>query len=567
MEPRLESSRYRQATPIKIEGEGSKLTNLTRLSALSSSLGFTVPETRALPGHHFRAAIRAIGPEASEPILVEKLTTEAALSFREQLLLRPLPDQTIGEIKRIHRALLAHRPAASLCARSCFDGEDGSQNSFAGAFDTVLEAKTEEDLCRAVQVVYASVFSERALASIQRSGATELPSMSVAIQIMVGGAEWYGGVAHTQDVDLSPLPMMLISVSSDCANVTSGASLPEDYLVYRPNLMRDDRNVIVQRRAGSFTKTAFLFSDEQMRSFARTLLRIETAFGQPVEVEWQCSDDNHIYILQARPLPTVDLSKVYPLSPPANVEPLCTGLPVGTGAVTATVHCVDTVSQAKQVPPGCIIATHSTDPEWNPVVRGAAGLVSEVGARTSHVSRIAREEGVLAVVGCGSSINELRSGMTVTLVCHEALGGDVFKGHVELGHERAATDTLQIDRPAEALTLSRLHKPKSVILDLSSTLWSIGLPEKPTYWQQDNERLKRRYAGFGSLEQFVVSRYVEAITWMRFAFPMAKILVILHEQLDWHGAIHAAIQKSKKEFGIEATYLESSCDQARSART
>lgn len=565
MQPTTECFAGPEGRLADLEGEGTKLTNLTKLSSLSSSLGFSVPETRALPGHHFEAALRSI--LAQGPVLVETLTTDIADTYREQLLLQPLPEQTLLEIKKIHRDLCAYRPEAGLCARSCFDGEDGSENSFAGAFDTVLEAKTEEDLCRAVQVVYASVFSERAVTMIQRSGAVELPSMSVAIQVMVGGVDWYGGVAHTQDVDLSPLPMMLISASTDCANVTSGAILPEDYLVYRPNLRREDRKVIVQRRAGSFTKEAFRFSDQQMRSFARTLLGIEAAFRRPVEVEWQCSSTNHIYILQARPLPDVDRSQGNGLSPPSDVEPLCTGLPVGTGSVTATVHCVDAVSEAKQIPPGCIIATRSTDPEWNPVIRGAAGLVSEVGARTSHVSRVAREEGVLAVVGCGASFPKLRSGMTATLVCQEGLSGYVFDGLVALGSTRAVTDTLQIDRPAQALTLSISHKPKSVILDLSSTLWSIGVPEQPSYWQQDSERLKRRYAGFRSVEQYIVTRYVEAITWMSYAFPMSKIFVILHDQHDWQSAVGKAIAQSKSDFGVEATYLESGCDQIRSART
>lgn len=529
----------------------NKLSNLHRLEELSSRVGFQVPKTRTLDRQAFAAALTAAGQQDLDNAEIQSISDEHAKACREALVHSPLPQHLQDLIHETFAELSAGNGSRGLCARSCFHIEDATNHSLAGIFVSVLSATTPEDLCRAVQLVYASAFSSRAISALRHAGVVRMPHMSVAIQTMVGGAGWFGGVAHTQDPDLSELGLMLVSVDSDCESVTSGAYVPEDYLVNRATLNRCDRAVIIQKRAGTRTETVFRLSDAQMRVLARKLVQLEIAFGAPLEVEWQQSPGGSLFILQARPLPPSPATQnpAFPVDP--DLRPICSGLPVGNGHISAPAFRAQTVQAASACPPGHIIVTHSTDPEWNTIIRNAAGLVTELGARTSHVSRVAREEGVLALVGCGDQIDNITDGQLITLVCSEAIRGDVFDGAIKPVYRRRPTSSLAVSSTTEALSLSRVQKPAEVELDLSTTLWSLGLPERPNpAILQDTVRARRRYAGHSSPEAFVVSRFIESICLTRLAFPSAKLFVGLRADCDWQHCVSTAVADCERQFGI-----------------
>jgi len=530
----------------------NKLSNLQLLASYADELDYAVPKAHVLSGQHFIDALEAALPGAMASLLPETLDAELAHHLQQSLLVKPLPSKTVQALRAIHSAFQRDGKEPTLCVRSCFELEDQDRQSFAGAFETVHAVEGVDSLCSAVQVVYASVFSERALAELQNISLDAFPSMSVAVQLMVGGEGWLGGVAHTQAPDLSPHPLMLLSVAESSAAVTSGTSIPEDYLIHRDFVSDDRRSVVIQRQAGTRTTQHFALTDTQVRQLATTLLNLEHRFESPLEVEWLLDPSSHLHLLQARSAPHG--TRQPPMScHQLDRTPLAQGLPVGHGTVVSTIFNANSVSDAKAMPDGAILVTDNTDPEWVPVIRRAAGIVTRIGARTSHVARTARESGVLAVVGCGDAIRDLRDGEQVTLVCAEGLQGAVFDGAVETSPTPVSADAVCIRHLSEAFTLARSCRPRHVRVELGGTLTAYRLPPPGTPAVTLPPRLRRRIAGYPSVDTFVHTKLLETACLVAIAFPHAEIALALPPTSPWRQCLPAVVGACRREFGINVS--------------
>ena len=530
-------------------GAGNKLSNLQRLAVLSAELPYSVPPAHVLDGEHFFSALEAACPGVLPALRPETLDPELASRVRQLLLVQPLPTNTARALRAIYNAFLEGGDAR-LCVRSCFELEDRERQSFAGAFETVPGVTSFEALCSAVQVVYASVFSERALDELHNAALDSFPPMSVAIQTMLGGEGWLGGVAHTQAPDLVPHPLMLISVGRDSATVTSGGSIPEDYLLHRSNIRDSERAIVVQRQPGTATSTQFALNEASLRAIGDTLLELEERFEAPLEVEWLLDPDQNLHLLQARsaPLSIGDTRSPWPTT---GDEPRATGLPVGHGSATGRVWRARTVDEANAAPADRILVTDNTDPEWVPAIRRARGVVTRIGARTSHVARTARESGVLAVVGCGDAIDALTTDSTATIICAEGLLGAVYDGVVETGHTLTPADTVSITQVSEAFSIARSYVPKCVHIELGPVLAAYRLPATLVDRQELPPRIQRRIAGYVSVDDFVHNKMLEAICLVAVAFPDATLVASLPDDSPWRRALPAVTAAARRLFSID----------------
>jgi pyruvate,water dikinase len=532
---------------VPAHGASNKLSNLQFLARLAPGLGFHVPPAHVLTGAHFHRALRQVTSGFGDGLLPEALGPRQAARIRQELLVRPLPKETVTALRAIYESfgLASGQP---LCVRSCFDFEDHAHQSFAGAFETVPGVEGFDSLCSAVQVVYASVFSERALAELQTLAVDEFPAMSVAIQTMIGGAGWLGGVAHTQSADMSPYPIMLLSVADDAAAVTAGTAIPEDYLVLRDNLDDTDRQVVVQRQAGTATSERFSLSESTVRAIATTMLAVEGEFHYPLEIEWLIDPTGALYLLQARPAPTGRPRQC--IGAPANgIQPIAQGLPVGHGAVHGTVAHVTSAAEARRLPPGRILVTDNTDPEWTPVIRQAAAIVTRIGARTSHVARTARESGVLAVVGCGEAVDELQTGTAVTVICSSGLTGAVYPGIVSPGSALEETSAIRVEDVPSAFSLALSCQPAHVSLDLGRMMAALRLPPPGTRREALSHRKQRRIAGYPSVDTFVHTKLVESAALVAVAFPDAEVHLSLPDDSPWLRLLPTAAAACRRQFG------------------
>ena len=170
-----------------VHQRSNKLSNLQRLAQLSSTLDFSVPEAHVLVDEHFALALEQVCSGNTKHLLIETMSHEEAQRMRRSLLVGPLPEPTQHALRAVHEAFTRDRGQVSLCVRSLFELEDLHGHSFAGAFETVDSVDSHETLCRAVQVVFASVFTDRAFTEMRNARLTELPLMSVGIQLMIGG--------------------------------------------------------------------------------------------------------------------------------------------------------------------------------------------------------------------------------------------------------------------------------------------------------------------------------------------------------------------------------------------
>lgn len=471
--------------------------------------------------------------------------------MHQKLLTRELPSGTTESLRDAYEALMAAHPNAPICVRSCFAIEDLPTSSFAGAFETVPSVSSFHELCRAVRFVFASAFGPRAVSEMQAVDFDSPPAMSVAIQIMVGGEGWLGGVAHTQCPELAPFPLMQLSVSESAAVVTAGTTIPEEYLLRRDRLRDSSSRVVVQSQPGSNTKDCFALGDDQLRSIGQQLLGLEAAFALPLEVEYMLSPSGMLHVLQARPQCVGARQDV--AHPDASISPLCEGMPVGHGRVTGTAVRVNSAEEALAAPPNSILVAAKTDPDWVPAVRRSAGLVAAIGARTSHVSRTARESGVLAVVGCGTETDRISNGTLVTLICSDGVVGAVYAGEINGAAQAMPVDDVRIDSVADAFALSRSCKPSRVFFDLSRVLRSYRLPQSGIgQGDRMTDRIRRRIAGHADVRSFAVRKLVEASSLASIAFSGSRLHLRLAPDDPWAHLLPDVLEECWNEYDVPA---------------
>lgn len=531
-------------TRTRVGPPSPKLANILLLSTLAADLGIRVPPTRHLDAGHFGCALRhAVGMVPEEV----PLTVEAFRTVQASLLRQPLPPE-LRRVLAVVRETLARSSGSPLAVRSCFELEDSSAHSFAGTFSSFLAVATEPELGRAVSEVYASAFSPRALDELLAAGLTRLPSMWVAIQPMLGGVGWVGGVAQTQAVDLAPFPIMSLSVSDDVSSVTSASAIPEEYLLARDNV-DSPRAVCLHRQPGETTHTRFLLQDDPLRDLARRFLAIEEAFSHPQELEWLLSPDGELCLLQARPL-SVEYSTAVCVAAPDHAERLlCAGLPVGNGRVHGSLYFAATPAEALSAPPGAVLAVPGrTDADWASAVRHAACVVTAVGSRGSHFARIARDTRRIAVVGCGDAVLRLPPAAEVTVFCAEGLHGAVYLGDVPAGQLATRVGDVVVRGGADAFTQARTTRPRRIYMDPAALLLALQLPEDPSAGL--SPRLARMVALYATLEAFITHRLLEEISMVGLAFSGSPIVVLPTVPDRWRPALADAIRQAESRFGL-----------------
>lgn len=529
--------------PQAIETQSVKLANIIRLEGLADKLGYCTPGTRFLEARWFRLALESCRPtyhQSSKPSLDE------FRSCRQSLLGGPLPPQINDELEGIFLTLA--RAGVRLSVRSCFELEDQTNAGFAGTFHTVLDVASLEQLREAVQTVYASVFSDRAFEELQAAGVNYVPGMAVAIQEMVGGAGWLGGVTQTQASELAPFPLMSFTVSSNAVAVTSGADIPEDYLVARENLGTSHR-VIAHAQPGTATRDRFSLSDDEIRRVAQILLGVEEAFGEPLELEWSLSPSQDLYLLQARPVAVHYASAVSVAASDSLERLLCAGLPIGNGRVTGKVRFATTPEEALAAPQGGVLAVaRQTDADWAVAVRHATALVTVAGSRGSHFARISREAQKIAVVGCGDALFRLKEGETVTVFCAEGVHGAVYRGDVPAGQLQLSTDDIVVRSAASAFSQARITRPENVKLDPTDIVTALRLPNSDD--ERSSARLSRRIAGYANLDDFVENRLREEIALIGVAFPRSRIAVLPAVPARWREHLSRAVDACQMDYGM-----------------
>ncbi len=382
---------------------------------------------------------------------------ETGAAIRKSVLRGEWPKETADAIREAYRELcrrIGHKDA-DVAVRSSATAEDLPDASFAGQQETYLNIRGEKALLDACRRCYASLFTDRAISYRQAKGFDHMKvALSIGVQRMVRSDLGGSGVMFSIDTETGFDKIVLINAAWGLGeNVVQGAVDPDEYEVFKPLLATKKLSPIIEKKRGEkeikmiyargdkptrnvptskAERAAFVLSDSEILELARWAATIEKHYGCPMDMEWaKDGETGEMFIVQARP-ETVQSRRGagdfrhYRLG--EHGKKLVTGLSVGDAIATGRVCLIEDVSEIDRFVDGSILVTKITDPDWVPIMKRAAAIVTDHGGRTSHAAIVSRELGLPAIVGTGNGTHVLHDDQEVTISCAEGDEGFVYEG-------------------------------------------------------------------------------------------------------------------------------------------
>ncbi len=382
-------------------------------------------------------------------------------STRKLFLESDLPKDLADEIIKSYRELGKRYNMArvDVAVRSSATAEDLPDASFAGQQETFLDIKGEEELIDACRRCYASLFTDRAIAYREEKKFDHLKvALSIGIEKMVRSDLGGSGVMFSLDTDTGFRKVVIINAAWGLGeNVVQGTVNPDEYIVFKPLLGKEGFRPIIEKTIGEkekkmiYAKTggkttenvttskkerrSFVLSDGEILELSKWAVIIEEHYGRPMDMEWALDGrTKKLFIVQAR-AETVESRKEatafkeYRLL--GSGKKIVEGMAVGDAIVSGEAQVIKDVKDIGKFEDGAILVTLMTDPDWVPIMKKAAGIVTDHGGRTSHAAIVSRELGIPAIVGTGNATKVLKHGEEITLSCAEGEKGFVYEGLVK----------------------------------------------------------------------------------------------------------------------------------------
>jgi pyruvate,water dikinase len=492
---------------------GGKNASLGEMIQQLGPAGVQVPGGFATTATAYRLFIAANGLRPALAALLDGLDTNdlaalqaAGQGARELLGGAELPPPLAEAIVAAYRDLAAEMAGggvpAAVAVRSSATAEDLPEASFAGQQETFLHVEGEAALLAACRRCYASLFTDRAIVYRQQHGFDHLEvALSIGVQRMVRSDLACSGVMFSIDTETGFRDAVLLTAAYGLGeNVVQGAVNPDEWLIFKPTLEQGFAPIL-SRRLGSKAlrmvyadpsggdgravrnetvspedSRRFALSDGEALTLARWACVIERHYGArrgvptPMDIEWAKDGlSGSLFILQARP-ETVEsrrggaVLRSWHLEP-HQAEEITSGRAIGASVSSGRARVISDPGEIAQFTSGDLLVTRRTDPDWEPILRKASGVVTDQGGRTCHAAIIAREMGLTAIVGTADGTSRIGDGDTITLSCCEGDVGHVYRGALPFRVEEQAIDDLPATRtrilinvgnPEEAFNLASI---------------------------------------------------------------------------------------------------------------
>ena len=459
-----------------VETVGGKNASLGEMISSLGGLGVTVPGGFATTAEAYRDFLNTDGLDdrihtALDALDVDDIDqlTSTGSQIRQWILDTPLQDRLMREIHAAWDEMSGGNDIA-VAVRSSATAEDLPDASFAGQQETFLNVRGVDHLVDALHQVFASLFNDRAIAYRVHQGFDhKLVALSAGVQTMVRSDIGSSGVMFTLDTETGFRDAVFITSAYGLGEtVVQGAVNPDEFYVYKPALKNGHAPILRKNLGGKAIKMVysdnptpgktvdtvnvpdadsqkFSITDEDVVELARMAVTIEDHYQRPMDIEWgKDGNDGKLYILQARPETVQSRSgrtiSRFTLKDTSKI--LSAGRSIGHKIGSGTAKIIRDVSEMNRVQAGDVLISDMTDPDWEPVMKRAAAIVTNRGGRTCHAAIIARELGIPAVVGCGDATESITDGVEVTVSCAEGDEGFVYEGQLKYEKTQIELDSL-----------------------------------------------------------------------------------------------------------------------------
>jgi len=569
-----------QLTINDVERVGGKNASLGEMIGNLTALGVSVPNGFATTADAYREFLATDGLDKRinarlDALDVDNISdlTSAGADIRQWIIETPFSAAFDAHLEAAFTAMQDGNENLKVAVRSSATAEDLPDASFAGQQETFLNIEGLEAVKHAVHEVFASLFNDRAISyRVHQGYAHENVALSAGIQRMVRSETGSAGVMFTLDTESGFDNVVFITSSYGLGEtVVQGSVNPDEFYVHKPTLAAD-RPSVVRRNLGSklikmiysnettagrsvdtvdvdvADQQQFSISDADVESLAKQALIIEKHYRRPMDIEWaKDGDDQQLYIVQARPETVASQSDAnvkvsYKLNERSNV--LVEGRSIGQRIASGKVRKVMSIDDMDIVQDGDILVTDMTDPDWEPVMKRAAAIVTNRGGRTCHAAIIARELGVAAIVGCGDATEKLDDGIPVTVSCAEGDTGFIYAGELDFEKHITQLDKMpeipfkimqNVGNPDRAFGFAQLPHEGIGLARLEFIInRMIGVHPKALieYEQQspDVKAIIDEYkAGYDSPTDFYVKKLSEGIATLGCAFSPKRVIVRLSD--------------------------------------
>ncbi|MCH7313541.1 phosphoenolpyruvate synthase [Acinetobacter sp. ANC 3882] len=559
-----------------VELVGGKNSSLGEMISHLSNAGVSVPGGFATTAAAYREFLDQSGLNARIQAELVQLNVEdvnalaeTGAKIRNWIVETPLTATLEQEIREAFAALSNSNPDIAVAVRSSATAEDLPDASFAGQQETFLNIRGIDNVLIAIKEVFASLYNDRAIAyRVHQGFEHSVVALSAGVQRMVRSETGAAGVMFTLDTESGFRDVVFITASYGLGEmVVQGAVNPDEFYLSKP-LLNAGKHSVLRRNLGSKhqkmiygeegaagksvvvvdvekpERQQFALNDHELHELAKQALIIEQHYGSPMDIEWaKDGDDGQIYIVQARPETVKSRQNVgtmerYLLKQRGTV--ICEGRSIGQRIGSGKVRVVTSIKEMDKVQDGDVLVSDMTDPDWEPVMKRAAAIVTNRGGRTCHAAIIARELGVPAIVGCGNATEVLTDGQEVTVSCAEGDTGFIYEGSLDfevqrnsihsmpslpfkimmnVGNPDRAFDFAQI--PNEGIGLARLE----FIINRMIGVHPKALLNIESLPRETRAAVMARTAGYSSPIEFYVEKLVEGISTLAAAFAGKPVIV------------------------------------------
>ena len=567
---------------------GGKNASLGEMIQKLTPKGVLIPSGFALTAEAYRFHLSANNLEAPIKKLLDSLSRKnldefARIAHEIRALIKnaPLPQEITAEVTQAYHDIeKRYGTQCDVAVRSSATAEDLPEASFAGQQETYLNIRGVADLLAACTRCFASLFTNRAISYRMDHNFDHMSvALSIGVQKMVRSDLASSGVIFTLDTESGFKDVVFITASYGLGeNIVQGSVNPDEFYVHKATLKQNFKPILKKRLGSKLFKLIYSqengtpvknievpladrrhysLTNDEILSLARQAVIIEDHYTEqkkawcPMDIEWaKDGNDGKLYIVQARP-ETVHSNKQrdnyfeeYLLSKAKNTI-LATGKSVGRKIVTGTARVVESAKNMSSVLAGEILITDMTDPDWEPIMKVAAGIITNRGGRTCHAAIISRELGIPAIVGAGDATERIKTGQTITLDCSSGETGLVYDGTVPFEIKKVALGTLKkppvdimvnLGNPDEAFNVAKL--PTSgvglarleFIINSSIQIHPMALvhPEKVTN-PDDRKAIDDLTAEYADKKEFFVDKLAQEAGTIAAAFYPQPVIIRLSD--------------------------------------